>query len=196
VARAFRRKGKRFVAKFDAMEREVVADILDQTRELVAPPDSGTPKSSGGDEFDQIVASISVGRDGPADPALDRLLPVAHRGDEKVAAEFRRLTEHDLRDRKAANLAVAIEALRGATGDHLELTKEQAGALAVALTDARLVLGERLGLRTDEDAQSLELVVRTLDPDDPVVYAASIYDFLTWMQESLTTAMLGRGLFR
>ena len=101
--------------------------------------------------------------------------------------------EHDLRDRKAANLTVAIEALRGATGDHLQLTKEQAGALAVALTDARLVLGERLGLRTDEDTQSLELMVRTLDPDDPVVYAASIYDFLTWMQESLTTAMLGRG---
>jgi hypothetical protein len=205
MARAFRRKGQRFVAKFDAMEREVVADILDQTRQLVAPPDTGKPKAGTGDEFDQIVASISVGRDGPADPpedladrdpALDRLLPVAHRGDEKVAAEFRRLTEHDLRDRKAANLTAAIEALRGATGDHLELNKEQAAAVAVALTDARLVLGERLGLRTDEDAHSLELVVGTLDPEDPVVYAASIYDFLTWMQESLTTAMLGRGLFR
>ncbi len=122
------------------------------------------------------MASISVGRDGPADPpedlddrdpALDRLLPVAHRGDEKVAAEFRRLTEHDLRDRKAANLTAAIEALRGATGDHLELTKEQAGAVAVALTDARLVLGERLGLRTDEDTQSLELMVRDARPGGP-----------------------------
>ena len=29
-----------------------------------------------------------------------------------------------------------------------------------------------------------------------MVYAASFYDFLTWMQESLTTALLGRGLFR
>ena len=44
------------------------------------------------------------------DPALERLLPTAHRGDEQVASEFRRLTEHDLRDRKAANLAAAIGA--------------------------------------------------------------------------------------
>ena len=65
----------------------------------------------------------------------------------------------------------------------------------VALTDTRLVLGERLGLRTDEDALALDDGVATLDPDDPAVYAASFYDFLTWMQESLTTAMLGRGLF-
>ena len=205
MARAFRRKGQRFVAKFDPMEREVVADILEQTRELVAPPDTGRHKASSGDEFDQIVASISVGRDGPADPpedladrdpALDRLLPVAHRGDEKVAAEFRRLTEHDLRDRKAANLTVAIEALRGTEGDQLELTRKQADAVVVALTDARLVLGERLGLKTDEDALALDQLVATLDPEDPVVYAASFYDFLTWMQESLTTALLGRGLFR
>ncbi len=204
MARSFRRKGQRYVAKFDAMEREVVAGILDQTRELVAPPDSGEPSVPTGDTFDQIVAGVSVGEEHPEhaedpadrDPALDRLLPVAHRGDDKVAAEFRRLTEHDLRDRKAANLSVAIEALRGAQGDQLELTKEQAAAVVVALTDARLVLGERLGLKTDEDALALDSTVGALDPENPLVYAASYYDFLTWMQESLTTAMLGRGLFR
>ena len=67
--------------------------------------------------------------------------------------------------------------------------------MIVALTDTRLVLGERLGLRTDEDALTLDDRVAALDPDDPIVYAASFYDFLTWMQESLTSAMLGRGLF-
>jgi hypothetical protein len=203
VARSFRRKGQRYVARFDAMERDIVAGLLEQTREIVAPPDTGEPKPPPGDAFDEIVAGVSVG-DEPGrtedlsdrDPALDRLLPVAHHGDDKVAAEFRRLTEHDLRDRKAANLTAAIEALRGADGDQLELTKAQAGAVVVALTDARLVLGERLGLKTDEDALSLNHLVETLDPENPVVYAASVYDFLTWMQESLTTAMLGRGLFR
>jgi hypothetical protein len=207
VARAFRRKGDRYVAKFDEMERGVVAGLMEQTREIVAPVDAGEPRVDTGDAFDDLVAGlgVSVAADDQVgelpsdldnrDPALERLLPTAHRGDEQVASEFRRLTEHALRDRKAANLAVAIGALRGASGDRLELTREQAQAVIVALTDTRLVLGERLGLRTDEDALALDDRVAALDPDDPTVYAASFYDFLTWMQESLTTAMLGRGLF-
>ena len=204
MARAFRRKGDRFVAKFDEMERGVVAGLMEQTREIVAPVETSEAAPTG-DAFDDIVAglgvSVAAGDQEPVedpadrDPALERLLPTAHRGDEEVAAEFRRLTEHDLRDRKATNLATAIEALRGASGDRLELTREQAQAVLVALTDTRLVLGERLGLRTDEDALVLDERIATLDPDDPAVYAASFYDFLTWMQESLTTAMLGRGLF-
>jgi hypothetical protein len=206
VARAFRRKGDRFVAKFDEMERGVVAGLMEQTREIVAPPDVGDRPQTG-DAFEDLVAGlgVSVAADDQEhavepepidrDPALERLLPTAHRGDEQVAAEFRRLTEYDLRDRKAAKLATAIAALRDATGDRLELTREQAEAVLVALTDTRLVLGERLGLRTDEDALALDERISALDPDDPAVYAASFYDFLTWMQESLTTAMLGRGLF-
>jgi Domain of unknown function (DUF2017) len=207
VARAFRRKGDRLVAKFDEMERAVVAGLMEQTRAIVAPPDTDDRRETG-DAFEDLVAGIGVSMAAddqapPAveedpldrDPALDRLLPTAHLGDEQVAAEFRRLTEHDLRDRKAANLATAIEALRGGTGDRLELTREQADAVLVALTDTRLVLGERLGLKTDEDALVLDERIAALDPDDAAVYAASLYDFLTWMQESLTTALLGRGLF-
>lgn len=206
MARAFRRKGERFVAKFDEMERGVVAGLMEQTREIVAPPDVGD-RSETGDAFEDLVAGLGVSVAGEdqeivpeqdpfdRDPALERLLPTAHRADEQVAAEFRRLTEHGLRDRKATNLATAIAALRDASGDRLELTREQAEAVLVALTDTRLVLGERLGLRTDEDALTLDERISALNPDDPAVYAASFYDFLTWMQESLTAAMLGRGLF-
>ena len=207
MARAFKRKGDRFVAKFDPIERGVVAGLMEQTKELVAPPTSEAQGAASGDEFDQLVAGLGVsvaaddqipdsGQDlADRDPALARLLPRAHQGDEQVAAEFRRLTEHDLRDRKAATLATAIDALLRPTGDRLELTRDQAQAVVVALTDTRLVLGERLGLRTDDDALHLDERVSGLDPDDAVVYAASLYDFLTWMQESLTTALLGRGLF-
>jgi len=204
VARGFKRKGQRFVAAFDAMERNVVAGLMEQTRELVAPPD----RQRTGDAFEDLVAGLGVsvaasdqvagpGEVGGArDPALERLLPTAHRGDEEVATEFRRLTENDLRDRKTTTLSTAIDALHAATGDKLELTREQAHAIVIALTDTRLVLGERLGLRTDEDTLELDERVATLDSDDPTVYAASFYDFLTWMQESLTTALMGHGLFR
>ena len=63
----------------------------------------------------------------------------------------------------------------------------------MALTDVRLVMGERLGLRTDDDATRLEQVVESLDRDDPVIFALSVYDFLTWLQESLTQALTGAG---
>jgi hypothetical protein len=177
---------------------------MEQTRELVAPPE----RASTGDAFEDLVAGlgVSVAADdqvagpnevgGSRDPALERLLPTAHRGDEQVADEFRRLTENDLRSRKASTLTTAIEALRAASGDRLELTREQAHAMVVALTDTRLVLGERLGLHTDEDALALDERMAALDADDPAVYAASFYDFLTWMQESLTSALMGHGLFR
>ncbi len=202
MARAFKRRGDRFVGRFDAVERGIVAGLMDQTRDLLAPPD----REPTGDAFEDLVAGLGVslsaadqapndvGELDRRDPALDRILPTAHRGDEQVAAEFRRLTEHGLRDRKATNLATSVAVLRAASGDRLSLTREQAQAMLVALTDTRLLLGERLGLRTDEDALELGMRVSALDPDDPAVYAASLYDFLTWMQESLTTALMGRGL--
>lgn len=203
MARGFRRKGEHYLARMDHMERGVVAGLMEQTRDLLAPPE----RASTGDPFEDLVAGLGVSLaaedqvpespDEPEqrDPALDRLLPTAHRGDDQVAAEFRRLTEHDLRDRKATNLATAIEALRAAQGDRLQLTKPQAQAMVVALTDTRLLLGDRLGLRTDEDAELLEQRLAGLDDDDPTVYAVSFYDFLTWLQESLTGALMGRGRF-
>ncbi len=203
MARGFKRKGKLYIAKMDELERGIVAGLMDQTRDLLAPAE----RPSTGDPFEDLVAGLGVSLAAedqtPAtpeelehrDPALDRLLPTAHRGDDQIAAEFRRLTEHDLRDRKATNLATAVAALRRATGDRVELTREEAEATVVALTDTRLLLGERLGLRTDEDAEHLEERLAGLDDDDPAVYAVSFYDFLTWFQESLTNALMGRGLF-
>ena len=62
--------------------------------------------------------------------------------------------------------------------------------MLAALTDVRLVLGERMGLRTDEDVDVLEAAAQDLDPDDPLAYALAVYDFLTWLQETLASAML------
>ncbi|MEP6797451.1 MAG: DUF2017 domain-containing protein [Lapillicoccus sp.] len=203
MAKAFRRKGDHYVARMDHMERTVVAGLMEQTRNLLAPPE----RVPTGDPFEDLVAGLGVSLAAvdqlpetlddvqQRDPALERLLPTAHRGDDQVAAEFRRLTEHDLRDRKATNLATAIDALRSAAGDRLQLTTPQAQAMVVALTDTRLLLGERLGLRTDDDAALLEARLAGLDADDPTIYAVSYYDFLTWFQESLTGALMGRGLF-
>jgi len=195
VAKAFKRKGDRFVARLDSLEREVVAGLLEQTRDFLAP----APRAETGDPFDDLVASMEMPSfqeatdprlEGPRDPALERLLPPAHREDEAVAAEFRRLTEQGLRERKTATLTTAVDALRDADGDKVVLSAAQAQALVVALTDVRLLLGERLGLRTDDDAEELAQRLDDADQDDPATLLAAYYDFMTWLQESLTQSLM------
>ena len=207
MARGFKRKGERYVAKLDPVERGLVVGLMEQVLELVSP-DLPHPQE-GGDAFDQIVAGlggsgwgVSVSAEDQApntpaspgglaerDPALERLLPSAHREDEQIAAEFRRLTEQSLRSRKAANLSTSIAALASVDEQRVELAQPEAVAMVVALTDVRLVLGERLGLRTDEDLALLEEQVSALEDDDPAVYALAVYDFLTWLQETLAHAL-------
>jgi len=173
--------------------------LMEQTYAFLAPE----PHEATGDPFEDLVARLGLPRLGdpgkeaagvappaPRDPALDRLLPSAHRDDPELSAEFRRLTEHGLREGKAANLATAISALLAADGDKVRLDQDQAQAMVVALTDVRLLLGERLGLRTDEDADALQHRVETADEDDPQLYLASYYDFMTWLQESLIQALM------
>lgn len=203
MARAFVRRRGRYVALLDETERAMLAGLMEQTRLILAPEVEST-----GDAFDDLVASMGVSlamddqaaqRDSPTsattsserDPALDRLLPTAHRGDDEVAAEFRRLTEEGLRQRKSGNLDTALARLRAASGNGVVLDKAQAPAFLMALTDVRLLLGERLGMRTEEDAAALHAAMEIVGDDDPLVYAMAWYDFLTWLQETLAHAVMG-----
>jgi hypothetical protein len=210
VARGFKRRDGRFVAKLDAVERGLVVGLMEQVLELVEPepgPESASEPAGGGDEFDRIVAGLggigmgvslsaadqvpelSGSVPQPRDPALERIFPTANREDDQVAAEFRRLTEDGLRARKAANLTTAISALSSIEDQKITLEQPQALALLIALTDVRLVLGERLGLKQDDDFDRLEEQVSGLEDDDPAVYALAVYDFLTWLQETLAHAL-------
>jgi hypothetical protein len=208
VARGFKRRDGHFVAKLDVVERGLVVGLMEQVLELVEPhPEPDADPDAGGDEFDRIVAGlggigmgVSVSASDqvaelsgsvpqPRDPALERIFPTANRQDDQVAAEFRRLTEDGLRARKAANLTTAITALSAIEDQKVSLDQPQALALLIALTDVRLVLGERLGLKQDDDFDRLEEQVSGLEDDDPAVYALAVYDFLTWLQETLAHAL-------
>ncbi|MFK5635912.1 MULTISPECIES: DUF2017 family protein [unclassified Ornithinimicrobium] len=194
MATAFRRRGQRVVARFDAEELGLVAHVLRLTRDFVAPerPDTGDP-------FLDLVAGLGdeVDPEEPSDPALARLLPPASRDDAEQATEFRRLTEHGLRSRKAATISTAVAALEAADPPRLDLDLDQARALTMALTDARLILGERLGLRTDEDSERLhaqleQALVGDIELDPATAQKMAYYDFLSWVQESVTAALLAR----
>ena len=217
MARAFRlrqvgprgRKEPRFTARLDQEERDLLAGLLHQVAELIDVPE-GTPASSAPgaqvDPFDDIVSRLGMGSDdgsaggegtrgerpshvrGEEDPAIRRLFPIANRTDDEAAAEFARLSEAGLRQRKRDNLLAAVEMLEH--GDAIELTSSQAHTFLVALTDIRVVLGERMGLRTDTDAALLDVTAASLGEDDPRLHFILVYDFLTWLQETLATALL------
>ncbi len=196
MAKAFVRKKGRIVGRMDPPEVAAVVQLLQQTRDFVAPKHAET-----GDPLMDLIAGMGesdAAPQEPEDPALLRLLPSAHRSDKDQAAEFRSLTEHSLRQRKTRNLDAAIAALGQADGSKIILDNVQAQAVAIALTDVRLVLGERLDLRTDEDASALHEELRAAagggpssDELDPVrVQQMAYYDFLSWLQEGITLALM------
>ncbi|NYJ74027.1 DUF2017 domain-containing protein [Allobranchiibius huperziae] len=196
MAEAFRRKGARYVGKFDQEEREVIVSLLSQVRELIAldeEPATGDPIR---DLLDSLGREPASAREVDArDPALRRLLPQASRDDDALAQDFRALAEHDIRRAKAANLSTAIHALSFEGGSRVELDQRQAQALMIAVGDVRLMLGERLDLRTDEDAErlqeGLDLGRHGTGNDGERQLLAAYYDFLTWMQESLALTLTG-----
>jgi hypothetical protein len=188
VAKGFRKTRRGVSAKLDDGERTLLAHLFVEVWELLGG-EEGVGDVGGGGEVDPLEAMVGIGTatSAPEDPALARLLPSAHRDDAEVASEFRRYTEQGLRARKRAGLETARQTL-GRDGQ-LDLDRSEAAAWVIALTDVRLVLGERLGLRTDEDAEEMVATLGELDEDDPQAFLVAIYDFLTWLQESLVRAL-------
>ncbi len=161
----FRRSGEECVATFAPQEAQVL-------RQCVA----------------ELAALLSDNPD-PDDPAVERLFPDVYPEDPEEAAEFRRLTEEDL---KAAKLDQAKTVLTDLleSGGEIRLGEEKADMWLRALTDVRLALGTRLGVEdeTDIEAELDEAVGR--DPTSSRVGQLSVYAYLSFLQESLVGALM------
>lgn len=191
--RGFRIEGDHLVSEADAEEREVFASVVADVAELLG---AGRLEERTEDPSDEPVGfrlrldPIPV----PDDPAVHRLLPDASREDAELSAEFRRLTEDDLRQEKIERLAALYRLL--ASEDPIRVPRDQAHRLAATLTDLRLVLGERLGITDEESSQALEddLVAGDPDPGDRAAqvrhYLGSIFLALGWWQETLMGCLL------
>ncbi|GAB3593104.1 DUF2017 domain-containing protein [Angustibacter peucedani] len=194
MARGFKRARHGVRAKLDDHERALLAHLLVEVHEML---DDGPDV-----ETDPLAVMVGIGTavDPPSDPAVARLLPDAHRDDPDASAEFRRYTEAGLRARKREGLEVARRSL-GRDGT-LHLDDDEARAWVVALTDVRLVLASRLGLETDDDHERLLAVAEAeaaelaeAEEGEPssvggVAFMLEIYDFLTWLQETLVEALM------
>ncbi|GAB2619705.1 DUF2017 domain-containing protein [Pseudactinotalea suaedae] len=189
--KGFARKRGVYVAQLDRTERTILSRVVADTALLLGTRlDIERPADD-----DDPLAGLAWSADGvaePSDPALARLLPSASE-DEDVAAEFRRLTEGDLRAAKVERLRMVWGALL-APGERLEVLPERAMDFAAALTDVRLVLAERLEIQTDDDADAVYQAAtrrrRSGEVDEVRAALASLYMALTWLQESLMSAML------
>ena len=133
----------------------------------------------------EAMLDFDAPREEPADPALLRLLPTAHPGDDEVALEFRRFTERGLREGKVADATVVLTTV-GDLGDEetadieIELDAQQARAWMRCLTDLRLTLAARLGVEADDEERW-----RGLAADDPQLPVYEIYGWLGYLLESL-----------
>ena len=154
--------------------RAVVQTLVSETIELLGPePD------------DPLAAALDTSPvERPDDPSLHRLLPDGYAADVdggQAASEFRRITDGDLRASKRADAHRLL-----ATITDTSLSLDDAEAWARALNDVRLVLGARLGLEADGDAEERHDAAEAAGRVDPVL---EIYELLGLLQTLLVDAL-------
>jgi hypothetical protein len=184
VAKPFKSTRRGITGALEPGEARLLGALLDDVISMLEP-ESGPSE----DPLAALVGMSGADADAtaPEDSAVRRLLPDAVRGDDDEALAFRRLTERSLREQKIGALrstALVIES------SPMTLTEEQARLFAQALNDVRLVLADRLSIETEDDAERLHDVADSKDVDDVESYLALVYNFITWLQESLVQAML------
>lgn len=181
VAKAFS-AGRRGITGFlEPAERDLLRKLFADIITMLEPATAA--------HTDPLAALIGLDMDVkvPTDPALMRLLPDAVKDDADAALEFRQLTERSLREGKIGALRAAS---LGLESEKLVLDDEAATLWAKALNDVRLVLAERLNIRDEEDAEKVHQVQDWGEADDVESYLSLVYNFVSWLQESLVQAML------
>jgi hypothetical protein len=162
----------------EEVEVALLLSLAGQLADLVAPEPS----------LDEDPLARLVGIDPeartPEDPALHRLLPDAYADDPEAAAEFRRFTERSLREAKAEHARVVGRALQ-AGGTEFDVTGDAVAAWLGFLNDTRLTLGTRLEI-TEDNHDELEM----LPDEDPRAGLFQVYDWLTFLQESIVQRLL------
>ena len=164
-------------------ERAVLAQLLGQLGQMVAPAD---PAQDADGSADPLAAMVGIDADAelPEDAAEARLFPDAYSDDPEAAGEFRRFTERRLREQRSERVERAAEALRDRSDGKAVLDDADQVSLLTVLNDLRLVLGTRLEIEEDDvDVDTL------VPPDDPRRPLAELYLWITWLQAGLLTAM-------
>jgi hypothetical protein len=178
------------VTTFTAFEADLLRSLAAQLIELLR--NESATEDIASDSLEDLLDFTGPTRE-PEDPVLARLFPTAYPEDEEAAAEFRRYTEADLRNGKAAGAATVIDTLEEAglpvepeDGLFIDIELDQPTALTWmrSFTDMRLAIATRLGI---EDGD--EEIWYSLPDDDPRAQVHDIYDWVGYLQETLVQAV-------
>ena len=222
--RAFRRVPEGLVCGLEDWERELLARLALEVRALLqadAPPtqeagQSEAPSSPrpesvrpGESERDrEVLEALDFDLDAPtnhvhpgrpsADPVIAVLLPQASE-DPITSMEVSSLTRARLRGDKVdrlARLAAELRAPSGPEGTVLVAPGQESDWLG-ASNDIRLVLAQRLGIESAQDAEHVHAAAFQEAPEEETSReqwyrgTALVYDMVTWWQESLVSALFG-----
>ena len=184
------RKSGAAVTTFTAFEADLLRSLAAQLIELLRNESATEDIES--DSLEDLLDFTGPTRE-PEDPVLARLFPTAYPEDEEAAAEFRRYTESDLRNGKAAGAALVIDTLEEAglpaepeDGLFIDIELDPPTAITWmrSFTDMRLAIATRLGIEEGDEG-----VWYSLPDDDPRAQVHDIYDWVGYLQETLVQAV-------
>ena len=222
--RAFRRVPEGLACGLDDWERELIARLALEVRGLLqadAPsaedagesetssPSRPDPVRPGESERDrEVLEALDFDLDAPinhvhagrpnADPVIAVLLPQASE-DPLTSMEVSSLTRARLRGDKVdrlERLAAELRAPSGPEGTVLVAPGQESDWLG-ATNDIRLVLAQRLGIESAQDAERVHTAAFQELPEEETSReqwyrgTALVYDMITWWQESLVSALFG-----
>ena len=164
--------GEQIVIHVETIEVKVLGDLANQLLDITSP-DSEVVKNE-----DPLAALIGIDSQAakPTDPISTRLFPDAYPDDPDASMEFRRFTERSLRDTNVKRAKRVLADLEGRT--KLTLNSDQWQQWVGFLNSLRLALGTRLEI--DQESWNEER-----SESDPLYQLHELYDWLTWMQETL-----------
>ena len=181
------RKNGHVQAELSQQEAAVVRGLVGQIKDLLTARADEAPK----DELAELTGIRTGPSAPPEDRVVARLLPDFYRRDPitgdtdeedaDAAGAMRSLHEPELLEAKTGAAQLVLETCPP-MGGKVKLTSEQADNWLTALNDVRLALGTALDVEDDMPDE--------LPEDDLRREHLGVYQWLTWVQDSLVTAIL------
>ena len=166
----------RVVLRVDDVERGLLMSVARQVMDLVRPAEASPDQDPLAAQVGWVDGDVGISDD----PAVARLLPDAY-DDPDDARDFRRFTENDLRQAKMQHAMTVVEEIEH-SGEKVSVGSPD--SWLGLLNDARIAIGTRIQISEDNHE---ELV--GLRDDDPRSGLFHVYDWLTFLQESLVRCM-------
>ena len=164
--------GENIVIQIEPFEVKILGDLANQLLDITSPNSEVVANE------DPLAALIGIDSQAekPTDPISTRLFPDAYPDDPDASMEFRRFTERSLRETNVDRAKSVLADLDGHTT--LALNADKWKHWVGFLNSLRLALGTRL--EVDQETWTQER-----SESDPLYQIFELYNWLTWMQETL-----------